>query len=327
VAAVVVVLTTLLYALAALALAARLFGAEAVLYSQASTWADLFRRPRTPRDAPQASGALLCLALMFPAYFLIVYGQAHLGQPPISVALFLSMLGNAVLFITLPGLSLWLGRVRPGPGLALAWPGVQACVAAVILGLSLWPLVHELALALRAAGLSNVNEEYLAKLTESLERWRQTSPLLVFLALAVVAPVLEELFFRGYLYGALAKELRPGPTIAATAALFGAFHLFLPFGMTFDRLLTTALLGGVLGWVRWRSGSVWPGTLLHVAHNGAVAMLAYYQPELEKAGWTMAGDQHLPGHWVAASLTAVALGVAWLTWATVPPREGAVEQA
>ncbi len=42
--AVVVVAATLLYALAALALAARIFGAEAVLYSQSGGWTDLFRR-------------------------------------------------------------------------------------------------------------------------------------------------------------------------------------------------------------------------------------------------------------------------------------------
>src|SRR5581483_2398884 len=41
----VVVLTTLVYALAALSLAARVFGSESVLYSEQSGWAELFRRP------------------------------------------------------------------------------------------------------------------------------------------------------------------------------------------------------------------------------------------------------------------------------------------
>src|SRR5262249_24293972 len=159
---------------------------EAVLYSQASTWADLFRRPRTPRDAPQASGALLCLALMFPTYFLIVYGQGHLGKQPIAVALFLSMVANAILFIAFPGLSLWLGRGRLNPSLALAWPGLQACLAAVVLGLSLWPLVHELILALRAAGFSTVNDEIREKIREGVQRWREASPVLVFIAMAGV---------------------------------------------------------------------------------------------------------------------------------------------
>jgi ABC-2 type transport system permease protein/sodium transport system permease protein len=44
--AVIVVASTALYGVAALALAARIFGAEAVLYSQSAGWSDLFRRPR-----------------------------------------------------------------------------------------------------------------------------------------------------------------------------------------------------------------------------------------------------------------------------------------
>src|SRR5699024_2707424 len=67
---VVVVLSTLVYAVAAVALAARVFGAEAVLSSEQSGWADVFRRPVRTSDRLGASAALLCLALMFPAYFL-----------------------------------------------------------------------------------------------------------------------------------------------------------------------------------------------------------------------------------------------------------------
>jgi ABC-2 type transport system permease protein/sodium transport system permease protein len=67
VAAGVVVLTTALYAVAAVAVAARTFGAEAVLYSQEGGWGDLLSRPRRPKSAASASGALLLLALLFPA--------------------------------------------------------------------------------------------------------------------------------------------------------------------------------------------------------------------------------------------------------------------
>jgi ABC-2 type transport system permease protein/sodium transport system permease protein len=58
--AAVVVVVTALYGLVALVLAARVFGAEAVLYSQSSGWSDLFRRrqrrPR-PTDRPPSSSA------------------------------------------------------------------------------------------------------------------------------------------------------------------------------------------------------------------------------------------------------------------------------
>src|SRR5262249_14347403 len=66
-----VVASTLLYAAAAVALAARVFGAEAVLYGDGGQWSDLVRRPSQRRPAATASGALLTLALTFPLQFVL----------------------------------------------------------------------------------------------------------------------------------------------------------------------------------------------------------------------------------------------------------------
>jgi ABC-2 type transport system permease protein/sodium transport system permease protein len=67
----VVVLVTLFYALAAVALAAReIFGTEAVLSSEAGTWSDLLRRPDHEQTAASPSAALFSLAVMFPLAFL-----------------------------------------------------------------------------------------------------------------------------------------------------------------------------------------------------------------------------------------------------------------
>src|SRR5207244_12107567 len=65
--AAVVVLTTLLYALAAIGLAARVFGAEAVLSSEQSGWGGLLRRPDEPGAAGTPAAALPCLALVVRA--------------------------------------------------------------------------------------------------------------------------------------------------------------------------------------------------------------------------------------------------------------------
>src|SRR5262249_4921658 len=64
----IVVLSTLIYALAAITLATRVFGTEAVLTSESSSVGDLFRRPEQPQPAAEPAGALLVLALLFPAY-------------------------------------------------------------------------------------------------------------------------------------------------------------------------------------------------------------------------------------------------------------------
>lgn len=318
--AAIVVLSTALYALAALSLAARVFGAEAVLYSQSSSWSDLLHRPRVPRDYPRPSSALVTLAFMFPANFLLVYLPSHWPHLPFAGTLMLGALANVLLFVGFPGAALAMGRVRPATALALHRPGVVACLAAVLLGVSLWPLSHVLNLALREAGFTLLTDELLRKLRDGLQRWREVSPVLIVVELGLLVPILEELFFRGFLFGALRQRLRPWPVIAATAALFGLFHIFSPVGLTPERLLTTGLMGVVLGWARWRSGSVVPGILLHALHNTSIVLLGYYQPQLEAGGW-LPGGERMPVAWILGASGGAIVGLGAMIAGTMSSRE------
>ncbi len=63
------VLSTLLYAAGALALAARLFGNDAVASGSRGTWSDLFRRPDMEQPSVRPGLAATGLALLFPLYF------------------------------------------------------------------------------------------------------------------------------------------------------------------------------------------------------------------------------------------------------------------
>jgi ABC-2 type transport system permease protein/sodium transport system permease protein len=326
--AAVVVLTTLLYALAAVGLAARVFGAEAVLYSQHGGWGELFRRPRGPRPVPAPSAALLCLALMFPASFLLNHAPARLGPWPPGPRLAWSAAASLLLFGGVPLLSAWLGRVRLATALRLARPGWQGCAAALLLGLCLWPWAHEVILLQRWAGFATLGQEHLEQVRKELEQWRTLPPVVFVLGLAVVPAVVEELFFRGYLFTALSSAARPWPAVLGSAALFGLFHLLGAGALTVERFLPSALLGVVLGWVCWRTGSVVPGILLHAAHNGLLVLLAYYEPRLAERGWQASAEAHLPAGLLLASALGAALGAAWVKWSAVrdeplAPAEGA----
>jgi membrane protease YdiL (CAAX protease family) len=91
----------------------------------------------------------------------------------------------------------------------------------------------------------------------------QSTALLVVGALAViaVAPVCEELFFRGFLFRVL--RLRMGFWLAAGAdgLLFGLVH------GSFVILPILAVLGLALCWVYERSGSIFPCIAIHVLNN------------------------------------------------------------
>jgi membrane protease YdiL (CAAX protease family) len=89
------------------------------------------------------------------------------------------------------------------------------------------------------------------------------------LLFALVPGVCEELFFRGLVQRGLLRALAPAQAIAATALLFGLFHGDLQQG-TF-----AALLGAWLGWVAWRTDSVWSAAAGHVLANGIGLGLAH----------------------------------------------------
>jgi membrane protease YdiL (CAAX protease family) len=88
-----------------------------------------------------------------------------------------------------------------------------------------------------------------------------------FFAIVVVAPIVEELLFRGYLQTALTRRMKPWMAIAISSAVFGAIH-FQP--LAFPIL---ALLGAVFGYLYHRTGSLKVNIALHMANN-AFAFLA-----------------------------------------------------
>jgi CAAX protease family protein len=85
---------------------------------------------------------------------------------------------------------------------------------------------------------------------------------------STVVPFAEELFFRGV--GVRVWLPLGGVTaVVITALAFGLAHGILA---ALPILVPFAL---VLGWVRWRSDSVWPGVIAHGFYNGS-ALLALY---------------------------------------------------
>lgn len=93
--------------------------------------------------------------------------------------------------------------------------------------------------------------------------------LILFVTIAVIAPILEELLFRGYLQSALMRHMKPWMAIAVASAVFGAVHLQL---LAFPLL---AALGGVLGYLYYRTGSLKVNIILHMLNNSiAYALMA-----------------------------------------------------
>ncbi|MCA9619068.1 MAG: CPBP family intramembrane metalloprotease [Myxococcales bacterium] len=90
--------------------------------------------------------------------------------------------------------------------------------------------------------------------------------ILATLALVVVGPVVEEVLFRGAIYGGLVRTHSPRITVVTTGGLFALIHLQ-PLAPELQLLPPLWLMGCLLGYLRWASGSLVPPVLLHIAYN------------------------------------------------------------
>lgn len=87
------------------------------------------------------------------------------------------------------------------------------------------------------------------------------------LAIAVFAPLLEEVLFRGAIQGYLMRRLEsPWSAILIASLIFGIIH------MNPIQILYATLLGFVFGWIYYRTGSLVPVVIGHVLNNSLAAM-------------------------------------------------------
>lgn len=120
----------------------------------------------------------------------------------------------------------------------------------------------------------------------------------VAVLVAVVAPVVEELFFRGFLFGALRRSMHWVPAALLAGAVFGGVHAG---GTPPIFLVPLAVLGFMLCWLYRRTGSLLPGIAVH-ALNNSIALGA-------SLGWA-AGDVALLAITVPIALVALVSRVA-----------------
>jgi hypothetical protein len=148
-------------------------------------------------------------------------------------------------------------RIRPA---GAAWPWVGAAVVA-IMGLTPSGLLVSARLLRVPPDRSTILEDY-AKLAGG------TVALLVLVA--VIAPLLEEFLFRGWIQRSLERSfVRRAPdrergawrAILVTSVAFAAVHAD-AFGFPLRFSLAVAS-----GWAAWSTRSIWPSVVLHGAYN------------------------------------------------------------
>ncbi len=103
---------------------------------------------------------------------------------------------------------------------------------------------------------------------ENTIRWEDALPDVLFrvIVIAVFPAIVEEIAFRGLLQHWLQTALKPWRAIILASFLFAVLH------GTIAGLPYLFLVGMLLGWAKWKTGSLYPSMLIHFLHNYVVVV-------------------------------------------------------
>lgn len=90
-----------------------------------------------------------------------------------------------------------------------------------------------------------------------------------YLTVAIAAPICEECLFRGIILSALLRRYTPRKAIIWSSIIFGIAHLN-PW-----QFIAAFLIGCAIGWLFWRTKSIWAGIFMHWLNNSTAFAIGY----------------------------------------------------
>jgi sodium transport system permease protein len=278
------------YAMLALVFAARVFAREEILLGGTASWRQLLPTRTRVGTQPTPGLVLGTFAVVLAAGF---YGSLLIEKAGIITQVLTVQYG----FFLLPVVALTLFLRFPiVPTFSLRKPDWRSAVGAVLIGCS-----GGLAVAGLTMRLLPAPESLVEGLREVLMLGKEPAPLwIVWLVLAFSPALCEETFFRGMTLSGL-RRLGPWAAIGVSALLFGLAHA------SIYRLLPTFVLGLVLGYVAWRSGSILCSMIIHALNNGLIATLAREDSIAAKFHWD--DMQYVPWKLTLGALAVMGIGL------------------
>ena len=123
------------------------------------------------------------------------------------------------------------------------------------------------------------------------------------LRIVIIAPIVEELIFRGVIMAGFSRIYHPVFAILFSALLFALFHLN-PW-----QFPAAFALGLILGWIRIRTGSVLACIAGHAIHNGLVFLSVFYYADLKDLSFMQPGI--LKNYGIHLLLLAIGVASIW----------------
>jgi membrane protease YdiL (CAAX protease family) len=163
----------------------------------------------------------------------------------------------------------WFGGRRWAVlALARPWPSASTLGAA-------FALMLLVLLPYNAVVLTLARETVEQDLRPFMGLLRSDAGWLFAIAIGIGAPLSEELLFRGFLLGALARTYLGffGATLVTTLAWTALHAGYSGFG-----LVEVFVAGLFFCWILWRTGSLWPPLFCHTLYNSSIIAILWMAP-------------------------------------------------
>lgn len=322
--ALVAVICNSIYAVAALAVASRLFGSDASMQGSQGSWRDLIMRPLQNKRFPSVDQMALTMSAMFPMYF-IASSSLPATSNDLLTRLWISAAVSFLLIMGVPVFVAWYRRLtfsttfRLGIGNWKAWP--MWLPGIVLVGSSAWMFAHEIFIAGQAMGIGTINEEHFERVADFRDDLRNLPLWAILFVFAITPAICEEFLFRGFVLSSLHRYSATW-AVCLSAILFGLMHVLTSNMLAIERFFPTTFMGLLLGWIAIRTGSLWPGVFLHALHNGLLLTASRFEEQLEQWQILVEEGKHLPANWLIGGGVSLLLGLAlfWLSTRVSKPK-------
>jgi len=213
--------------------------------------------PWTSRDVWLGAGGLVLWLLLALGLVLL----ARFLAPDVDVGLWASLLELALLLPVW-----WLAMRKYGAGWRdLGLRGFQGIALGLGCGLMVLSLVFNGLYGAILALFDLQTQPDLVPILAELD-----SPWFLVVGAVLVAPVVEEIFFRGFVYAGLRARYGWKKAAVVSAALFAVIHL------QPTAALPIFVLGLIFAFLYEWSGSIWPAIVMHFATNALAMGAAYF---------------------------------------------------
>lgn len=264
---VLVIAVNLAYSVLIVWILARMYDSEAILFSDGFRSFRFFQKRADIKKGtvPQTGDLILAIAVLL---LLMLYVGSSVSARSVAAGAAL----NQLLILCVPAGIVWYMKSDWKTLFSVRKPRKGSIAGSVFLYAGAYCLM-----LVAAAFMIRLMPQSAERLQGGLGALFEAPGAVLFFIVAVMPAIGEEIFFRGLLYGSLRENLRsPSAAILLSAIVFSAFH------MSLVKLPSTFLLGIVLAYLVWKSGSIIPSMVFHCLNNTLSVLCGIFPEKIGK---------------------------------------------